>query len=88
MVSLPLQIVLYYVIFTCENCFDPVAKIIYHLNRIVRHPRIFQLHHVLQQFLLQLLNQRFAFTAMHFMNVDFTSLRDVGGFYFQFPNIL
>lgn len=80
MVSLPLQIVLYYVIFTCENCFDPVAKIIYHLKN-------FQLHHVLQQFLLQLLNQRFAFTAMHFMNVDFTSLRDVGGFYFQYPNI-
>lgn len=78
MVSIPLQIVLYYVMFTCENCFKPIARLIFHLNRILRHSRNSQLHRRLQLLLLQLMNQRLTLTAMNFMEINFFCLKDVG----------
>lgn len=80
MVSLPLIIILFTAMFFCENSFKPVTKTVYYLNRMVRHPRNVQLHHLLQHFLLQLLNQRLSLTAMHFFEVNFSSLVDVSAF--------
>lgn len=81
MVGTPLLVILYYVMWTCENCFKPVTKIIYYVNRIARHPSNVPLHRLLQQYQLQLLSQRYSLTAMQFMDVDFRSLKDVGSRY-------
>lgn len=82
MVSIPLQIILYYVMFTCENCFKPISRIIYHLNRVLRHSLNYKLHRRLQLLLLQLLNQRFTLTAMDLMDMNYLSLKDVSIFCF------
>lgn len=77
MVSIPLQVILYYVMFTCENCFKPISRIIYHLNRVLRHSLDCRIHHRIQLLLLQLLNQRFTLTAMNFLDIHFLTLKDV-----------
>lgn len=63
--------------FYCENCFKPINKTIYYLNRMARHPRNIHMHHLLQQFLHQLLSQRMSLTAMQFFDVNFKSFTDV-----------
>ena len=74
LVSWPLVILLCFVMYSCEDSFKPAGKIVYHLNRIRRHPKNLDLHHGIRRVLLQLLNQPFSVNAMNFLGLNFKSL--------------
>ena len=76
MCSPPLIITLCFLMFSCQDAFKPLTQIVFHLNRIRRHPKNFPLHHGIQLVLLQLLHRPLEISAMRFLGLNFASLKD------------